>query len=225
MLDDVRYIAIEGPIGAGKTSLAHALAERLGARLVLEPADDNPFLEKFYADMPAYALATQLAFLALRHRQQTELARRDLSGPKVVSDYIVARDKIFAGLTLDEEELGLYGRLYAAMAARAPKPDIVVLLEADAETLMSRIYSRGTPYEDALSRGYIERLVAEYDAYFRFYDETPLLVIDTGLLGDYSEAGIDPDEVIGEIEQTGDGRRVYVPDRGQGSGGRGNGDI
>jgi len=211
VLDDVKYIAIEGPIGAGKTSLAHALAGRLGGRLVLEPAADNPFLGKFYADMPAYALATQLAFLALRHRQQTELAQRDLSGPTVISDYIFARDKIFAGLTLDEEELGLYGQLYAAMAARAPRPDIVVLLEADAATLMSRIHSRGTPYEDALSREYIERLVAEYDAYFRFYDETPLLVIDTGSLGDYSGAGIDVNAVIEEIRRTGAGRRVYVP--------------
>lgn len=211
MLDDVKYIAIEGPIGAGKTSLAHALAERLGARLVLEPADDNPLLEKFYADMRAYALATQLAFLALRHRQQSDLAQRDLFGPTVISDYIFARDKIFAGLTLDEEELGLYGQLYAPMAARAPRPDIVVLLQADAETLMSRIHSRGTPYEDALSREYIERLVAEYDAYFRFYDETPLLVIDTGSLGDYSGAGIDANAVIEEIGRTGAGRRVYVP--------------
>ena len=202
MLDGINYIAIEGPIGAGKTSLAHALAQRLDAKLVLEPADDNPFLDKFYADMSGYALATQLAFLALRHRQQTELAQGGLFDSKIISDYIIARDKIFAGLTLSENELALYDRLYEPIAAAAPKPDIVVLLTTDADTLMARIHSRGTPYEAALSGEYIERLVGEYDAYFRFYDDTPLLVVDTSALGDYSGPGIDVDELIGEIEAT-----------------------
>ena len=205
MLDGINYIAIEGPIGAGKTSLAHALAERIDAKLVLEPADDNPFLEKFYADMPGYALPTQLAFLALRHRQQAEIAQGASSDSRIISDYIIARDKIFAGLTLTDDEFALYGRLYGPVAAAAPKPDIVVLLKADAETLMSRIHSRSTPYESALAGEYIERLVAEYDEYFASYDDTPLLVVDTNELGDYSGVGIDIDSLIREMEEAGDG--------------------
>ncbi len=211
MPDDVRYIAVEGPIGAGKTCLARGLAERLGARLVLEPADDNPFLEKFYTDMPRYALATQLAFLALRHRQQSELAQPGSPGSVVVTDYVLARDRIFAGLTLTEDELTLYARAYEAVAAGAVKPDVVVLLEADADTLMARIRARGVPSEGALPRDYVERLVEEYDAYFRFYDETPLLVVDTNPLGDYSKGGIDVEAVLDEIRQARGGRRVYVP--------------
>jgi deoxyguanosine kinase len=211
VLDEIGYIAIEGPIGAGKTSLAHALAERLGAKLALEPADDNPFLEKFYADMAGYALATQLAFLALRYRQQAGLSQRGLFDAKLISDYVFARDCIFAGLTLNKEELALYRPLYEAMAARAPKPNVVVLLSADADLLMTRIHGRGTRCEASISRDYIERLVAEYDAYFRFYDDTPLLVVDTSLLGDYSESAIKVDELIAEIEATGSGRRLYVP--------------
>lgn len=201
MLDGIKYIAIEGPIGAGKTSLAHALAERLDATLVLEPADDNPFLEKFYADMPGYALATQLAFLALRHRQQAEIAQGGLSDSRIVSDYIIARDKIFAGLTLSDDEFALYDRLYGPVAAAAPRPDIVVLLTANADTLMSRIHSRGAPYESALSGGYIERLVGAYDAYFKSYDDTPLLTVDTSELGDYSGAGVDADELMGKMAE------------------------
>ncbi len=199
MLDGIDYIAIEGPIGAGKTSLAHALAARLDAKLVLEPADDNPFLGKFYADMSGYALATQLAFLALRRRQQVAIASGEFAGSKIISDYVIARDRIFAGLTLNGDELALYDRLYEPVAADAPKPDIVVLLRADADTLMTRIHSRGTPYESALAGEYIERLVAEYDEYFDSYDETPLLIVDTAALGDYSGAGVDVDELVCEM--------------------------
>lgn len=211
MLENVGYIAIEGPISVGKTSLAEALAKRLSARLVLEPADANPFLEKFYADMRKYALATQLVFLVLRHQQQAELSRRYLFHPVVISDYILARDKIFAGLTLNDDELALYDQLYEVMASRAARPDLVVLLQADVETLMGRIRSRGIPYEATLEREYIERLVAAYDEYFRLYTDSPLLVVDTSAL-DYSKGGLNIDRVIEEMEETGSGRRMYVPD-------------
>ena len=210
MLEHIHYLAVEGPIGVGKTSLATALARRFSAHLVLEPAEHNPFLEKFYTDMPKYALATQLVFLVSRYRQQGELSRRYLFHPMAISDYILARDKIFAGLTLNEDELKLYNQLYEVMAGRAAKPDILVLLQADVGTLMKRIRARGIEYEKGLSRDYIERLVAEYDAFFRVYNESPMLVIDTSSL-DYPKGGFNLDEVIEEIDRTRSGRRFHVP--------------
>ncbi len=223
MLDNVHYIVIEGPIGVGKTSLAKALAKRLSARLVLEPAADNPFLEKFYLDMPKYALAAQLVFLVSRYQQQTELRRRYLFHSLAVSDYVMAKDRIFAGLTLNEEEFRLYDQLYEVMATRAAKPDVVILLRADVDTLMARIWNRGLPYEAALSREYITRLAAAYDEFFRFYADSPLLVVETSSL-DYakgalrepqaaegaSKSGIDMERLIEEIAQTRSGRRLFV---------------
>ncbi len=205
MLEGVHYIAIEGPVGVGKTTLARALAKRLDARLVLEPAEQNPFLEKFYGDMPKYALATQLAFLVSRHKQQADLLQRDLFSSMVVSDYMLAKDGIFAALTLSDAELALYHQLHEAIAARAARPDIVVLLQADSETLMSRIRGRAIPYECGLSREYIERLVAAYDDFFRVYAESPVIVVDTSHV-DYSKGGIDLDELIAGIELSMGGR-------------------
>lgn len=205
------YIAIEGPIGVGKTSLARALAKRLSARLVLEQPEANPFLEKFYSDMKRYALPAQLVFLVSRYQQQAELSRRYLFHPGVVSDYLFAKDRIFAGLTLSDDELVLYNRFYEVLAPHAARPDVVVLLLADVDTLMERIRRRGIPCEAALTREYIARLLAAYDNFFRSYNETPLLVIDTSRL-DYTKRGLDLDAVIEEIRQTGAGRRLYVPE-------------
>jgi len=209
VLEGYHYIAVEGPIGAGKTSLAKALAQRFSARLVLEPAAKNPFLERFYGDMRRYALPTQLVFLVSRYQQQGELKRRYLFHPMVVSDYTLARDRIFAGLTLNEEEFRLYEQLYEVMTGHAARPDIVVLLQADTETLMGRIRRRGVPYEADLGRDYLEQLNAAYTEYFRLYAESPLLIIDTNA-ADYSKGGLDLARVVEEIEQTQSGRRRYV---------------
>jgi deoxyadenosine/deoxycytidine kinase len=206
VLDDVRYIAIEGPIGVGKTSLACALAGRFTARLVLEPSDTNPFLERFYADPPRYALATQLAFLVERWRQQADLAQQNLFARMVVSDYVLAKDRIFATLTLSEEELDLYDAIYAAMASRAARPDVTVLLRADVDTLLRRIEHRGIPCESAISRDYLRRLLDAYETWARTV-RSRLLVLDTGGI-DYATGSLDLDRVIAEIAATRDGRRV-----------------
>lgn len=214
VLEDFHHIAIEGPIGVGKTSLAKELSRRLNARLVLEQAEKNPFLEKFYEDMQRYALAAQLVFLVSRYQQQAELSKRYLYHPIAVSDYIMAKDRIFAGLTLDDDELKLYDRLYEVMAARAAKPDVVVLLGADLDALMKRIETRGIPHEAAISRSYIERLVAAYDEFFRLYTDSPLLIVDTSSV-DYSEGGLDVDRIIEEISRTRSGHRSIAPGRAQ----------
>ena len=210
MLDRIHHIAIEGPIGVGKSRLARARASRLGARLVLEPAKSNPLLEKFYSDMPKYSLAAQLVFLVSRYQQQCELSRGHLLRSTVISDYILAKDKIFAGLTLNEDEFKLYTQVYEVMAARAAKPDILLLLRADVDTLMERVRKRGIHYEAQLTRDYMETVTAQYEQYFRSYQDSPLLVVETGSL-DYSKESIDLDELVAEIEQTRSGRRVYAP--------------
>jgi len=207
---ELHYIAIDGPIGVGKTSLARALAAHLGARLVLELPEENPFLEKFYADMPRYALATQLAFLVSRYRQQADLRQAELFAPTAVSDYLFDKDKIFAGLTLRDDELNLYNQFHEALAAQAARPDVVVLLEADVDTLMERIRRRAVPYEAALSREYVARLVAAYDEYFRPYSDAPVLVVDTSSV-DYATGGIDPAELLAEVEAMESARRLFVP--------------
>jgi len=208
---ELGYIAIEGPIGVGKTFLARALAKRLSARLVLEQPAANPFLEKFYSDMKRYALPAQLVFLVSRYQQQAELSRRYLFHPGVVSDYLFAKDRIFANLTLSDNELALYNQFYDVLAAHAARPDAVVLLLADVDTLLERIRRRGITCEATLTREYLARLVAAYDEFFRVYTDAPLLVIDTSRI-DYTKRALDVDAVISEIGQTQSGRRVYVPD-------------
>ncbi|HEX9899574.1 MAG TPA: deoxynucleoside kinase, partial [Candidatus Methylomirabilis sp.] len=157
-----RYIAVEGPIGVGKTSLVDQLSERLGARKLLEVADDNPFLSQFYKDRRRSAFQTQLWFLLNRFRQQQELGQFDLFRQTLITDYLFAKDRIFAYVTLEDHELSLYERVHALLQVRVPTPDLVIVLQASTETLLQRIALRGKGYERDMDPKYVEDLNAAY---------------------------------------------------------------
>ncbi len=173
------FIAIEGVIGAGKTSLASLLAKRRNARLVLEEFEDNPFLPRFYQDRTRYAFQTQLSFLASRFNQQRNLTNRDLFHDGMISDYLFDKDRIFAVLNLNEEELALYDRIYSIMSGIAVKPDLVIYLQCSVDRLMDNIYRRGRSYEQEMDPEYLEGLNEAYNGFFHHYDRSPILVINT----------------------------------------------
>jgi deoxyadenosine/deoxycytidine kinase len=176
---DYRYIVVEGPIGVGKTSLSNLLAERFNARRVLERFEDNPFLSSFYTDRAKYAFQTQIFFLLSRFRQQQELFQQDLFSDVTVSDYLFAKDRIFACLTLDPHELALYDRVFEALGPRVTKPDLVIYLKARLDVLLQRIKKRAREYELKFDAGYLEELVHAYNDFFAHYSDTPLLVVNT----------------------------------------------
>jgi len=176
---DNRYIVIEGVIGAGKTSLARLMSERLQAKLVLEEVEENPFLKDFYRNRARYAFQTQMHFLFSRYQQQRNLRQMDLFSEKLVSDYLFAKDRIFAGLNLQERELALYERLVGWLELDVMKPDVVVYLQADVPTLMDRIARRGRAYEKEMDPKYIKSLNEAYNHFFFHYIEAPLLVVNT----------------------------------------------
>lgn len=174
---EIRHIAIEGVIGAGKTTLAQMLSERLGARLVLERFEENPFLPKFYEDPEHYAFQTQIFFLLSRYKQQQELFQVDLFHDFLISDYIFEKDKIFAYLTLADEELRLYETLLGAIGRNVPSPDLVVYLQCSVERLMSNIRMRRRKIEENISEEYIRDLNEAYNYFFFRYKATPLLIV------------------------------------------------
>jgi len=190
--DDVNYVVIEGVIGAGKTTLARMLADTLDAKVVLEEFDENPFLERFYADRERWAFQTQLAFLASRFRQQKELGNRDLFHQVVISDYSFDKDRIFAHQTLSGDELQLYESLYRLMEPNTPTPDLVIYLKSSVDRLMAHIRKRGRSYERDMDREYIESINEAYNQYFRHYRKSPLLVVHA--------SGIDFVENEGDFE-------------------------
>src|ERR1035438_3570300 len=153
-----KYIAIEGPIGVGKTSLAEILAKKLNARLVLEGAMENPFIHTFYKDMKAHAFQTQLFFLLSRYKQQQEMAQSDLLQPGVISDYIFAKDRLFANLTLDDNELKLYEQIHSILGGRVLKPDFIIYLQASTDVLLKRINQRGRKFESQITADYLAEL-------------------------------------------------------------------
>lgn len=174
---EIRHIAIEGVIGVGKTTLARMVSERLSARLVLERFEENPFLPKFYEDAEHYAFQTQMFFLLSRYKQQQELFQADLFHNFVITDYIFEKDKIFAYLTLEDEELKLYETLLGAIEKTIPTPDLVVYLQSSVERLMTNIRARGRKMEENMSEEYIRDLNEAYNYFFFRYKATPLLIV------------------------------------------------
>jgi deoxyguanosine kinase len=207
------YIAVEGPIGVGKTSFARLLARELNARLILEEVEDNPFLERFYDDAEKYALPVQLYFLLTRYKQQRELAQQDLFAQATISDYLFAKDRIFATLNLAPDELALYDNVYRLLDAQMPRPDLVVFMSARIEVLIERLRKRNRDFERDISVEYLERVSSSFRDFFFYYDEAPLLVVDTSEI-DFVEDSDDLRDLIREIDHAGQGVQHYVPRKG-----------
>jgi len=207
------YIAIEGPICVGKTSLAQALGLRLGARIVLEDTDSNPFIARFYQDPEKYAFAVQLYFLLTRYNQQRQLAQQDLFAQATVTDYLLAKDRIFARLNLDPDELVLYEGVYRLLDGQLARPDLVVYLRARVEVLAERLRKRNRTFERHISLEYLESVSAAYRDFFFYYDETPLLVVDSSEI-DFVADPDDLEDLLREIDRTSTGSHYYVPRKG-----------
>ena len=177
--DRFRYVAVEGPIGVGKTSLARRLAKHIAAATLLEKPDENPFLAKFYQDPPRYALATQLFFLFQRGNEVRDLAQMDLFGASTVSDYLFDKDPLFARLNLDDAEFALYQQIYQNLQLQVPVPDLVIYLQAAPETLVERVRRRATPYEQTISDAYLLHVAQCYSDFFYHYEAAPVLTVNT----------------------------------------------
>jgi len=188
-----RFIVIEGPIGVGKTSLARRMGESLSADLVLEQAAENPFLERFYRNPRAAAFPTQLYFLFQRAQQLAALKQQDLFSPVRVADYLIEKDRLFARVTLDEVEFGLYEQVSAKLQIEAPKPDLVIYLQAPVDVLLERIARRGIAFEQHIDRAYLERLNEAYARFFHEYEGAPLLIVNA--------ASIDPVNNLSDFEE------------------------
>jgi len=209
-MSDSRYIVVEGPIGVGKTSLARRLAESMDSELLLERAEANPFLERFYRNPREAALPTQLFFLFQRMRQVEELRQADIFSDTRVADFLIEKDRLFAQINLDRHELELYEKVYESMAIAPPEPDLVIYLQAPVDTLLFRIARRGIEYEQRIGRHYLERLNEAYARFFHDYDGAPLLIVNA--------ATIDPihnDEhynvLFEEITRIQSGRHFFNP--------------
>jgi len=205
-----RFIVVEGPIGVGKTSLARKLAVSLGAETVLEQAAENPFLERFYRNPRVGALPAQLYFLFQRAQQLAALKQHDLFAPVRVADYLLAKDRLFARITLDEDEFRLYEQVHEKLAIEAPKPDLVVYLQAPANVLLDRIARRGIAYENLIDAAYLERLNDAYARFFHEYDRAPLLIVNAAAIDPLNNEG-DFNELLGAIQRMRRGRLYFNP--------------
>lgn len=206
-MENVRFIAIEGVIGSGKTSLAKVLAQQFHAGIVAEQFDDNPFLEKFYADRKKFAFHTQLYFLMSRYKQQREIAQIDLFNSRVIADYFFAKDRIFAEINLSEDEFRLYDKIYALIEHDVPRPDLVLYLQGTPEFLYKRIKQRDRNFEREIEFEYIEELCNAYNTFFFHYNTSPLLIVDIkgfDFIGNSSDSAL----LTKEIKQLKEPRRI-----------------
>jgi len=209
--EEIRYLAIEGVIGVGKSSLANVFAERLGADLIEEPFTENPFLEKFYADREAWAFQTQLWFLLSRHRQLKDVfGQEDLFRTTVISDYTLDKDRIFALQNLSDNEMSMYDTVANALAHEIIKPDFVVYLQASVPTLLERIHKRDRTMERTIEGNYLRDLVDRYNHHFFHYEETPVLIINTDSI-DFVHNEEDREDIFKAIEACPPGLTYYAP--------------
>ena len=209
------FVVIEGPIGVGKTSLARRLCASLEAEPVLEQAAENPFLERFYRNPRDGALPTQLYFLFQRAQQLAALNQQDLFAPLRVGDYLLEKDRLFARVTLDDAEFGLYEQVHAKLDIQAPKPDLVVYLQAPVDVLLERIAKRGIRYEQQIDRAYLERLNEAYARFFHEYEAAPLLIVNAASIDPINNPS-DYDELLAAIQRMKRGRLYYNPLRSRG---------
>lgn len=204
------YIVVEGPIGVGKTSLARRLAQTFGTELLLEGAEENPFLERFYKDPRGAALPTQLFFLFQRIRQLQSLRQTDLFRPVRVADFLMDKDRLFAQLTLDDDELRLYEQAYEQLAVNLPSPDLVIYLQAPVPVLLDRIANRGRSFEFHIDSAYLQRLCDAYTRFFYSYSASPLLIVNASNI-DFVNNEMDYNALLEQIERTQSGRHYFNP--------------
>ncbi|MEE2986775.1 MAG: deoxynucleoside kinase [Nitrospinota bacterium] len=205
-----RFIAIEGSIGAGKTSLAKLLGKQFDAKVFLEKDEENPFIEKFYQDQESHAFHTQIFFLLSRYNQYLDLAQRDLFNSVFIIDYLFQRNRIFSNLTLKGHEIQLYDQIYNLLTQKIPKPDLVIFLQANTSVLLDRVEKRDRDYESFIDPEYLDEVNKAFNNFFFYYSETPLLVINTNKI-DFVEKKYDLEELIKKINTHKIGREYYNP--------------
>jgi deoxyguanosine kinase len=210
MMQGKQFVVVEGVIGAGKTALAEFLGRAWNARLLLEDLGRNPYLEEFYRDRPRYAFQTQITFLLARYQDQQDLLQRDIFSPRIVSDYLFQKDRIFANVNLNDKELRLYDALFPLLERDVPTPDVVVYLQASTQRLLRRIETRGRSFERDMSREYISALNEAYNYFFFHYDAAPVLVVDSNNL-DLESRPEQGQDLLERIEQHTGGTFYYRP--------------
>lgn len=209
-MTNAKFVAVEGPIGVGTTALATLLARHYDGRAVLEQPGENPFLSDFYEDKEKYAFQTQLFFLFNRYQQMLKLSQLELFQSITITDYIFAKDRIFAHLNLDENEIALHNRIYGFLQPRLMRPDFVIFIQASTEVLMMRIRTRGLDYERSITEEYVDRVNRAYNCFFFHYADTPLLVINTSEI-DFVNSSEDLNDLVREIDRMEGGTRYYRP--------------